>query len=143
MNDTDIDPILATLVGIANSGEDDAQDVHITLTVGGTQISGILTRNADWFEAQPQVKPFAEQIRSWNDLHSKVEKAIAGVEDVDPAYLRAVADQYKTHYIHLRDAKVLVGNQLVPTADGAYWRGKLAEVSGWWLGSLRTGDAEA
>jgi len=42
--------------------------------------------------------------------------------------------------IHLKDAKIFVGNNLIPTNRGVFWRGSLDEVDGFAFGNL-LGDA--
>lgn len=38
-------------------------------------------------------------------------------------------------FIHLREAKLLVGDKFVP-AEGTYWRGRISSISGFALGTM-------
>ena len=44
-------------------------------------------------------------------------------------------------YIHLKNARFLIGTQFVPDNEGFLWRGRLSEVAGFGYGALQVGDA--
>lgn len=42
------------------------------------------------------------------------------------------------NFIHLKDAKFFVGSSTIPTDNGLLWRGRIASVSGFTIGSIVT-----
>ena len=108
----------------------------VTLTVGGSMISGDVIGGRQFFEAlSEQIDQGAFEgdedgaVRrvlrdSWNTLGGGVYPPSSG-ETVHPM-----------SYIHLRNARMFVPGQKPLPSKGMLWRGKLADVSGFSLGSL-------
>lgn len=143
-----IDPVLATLVKVANDNESHGKDeIHVTLVVGGATVTGILMSNAEWLEVQVMVKAFAETLRKDQAEQDAVMAAVEGVGDVDPRWVRAVYPESRLAYLHLGKARFFAGSNLVLSkngnSNGMYWRCKLSDVSGWVLGSLGEGAPTA
>ena len=138
-----IDPVLATLVEVANHEkcEDETPvEIHITVVVGGATVTGVLTSNAKWFEAQPMLNSYAEGLREDAAEQNAVMSALESLEDIDPHWRRAIHAEASVGYLHLRNARFFAGPNLVPSkngnSDGMFWRCKLTDVSGWALGSI-------
>jgi hypothetical protein len=144
------DSVLTVLVDAANAHvERDGKSVQaLTLTVGGLVVTGNLIPAWQWFEelhVAAGVPPSDEP--SW--LQAMANTYRENAETVREAYSLSVQEQtdehvaaldHETHFIHLRDAKIMTPAGSMPTGDGWFWRGRLADVSGWMLGSLGTSD---
>lgn len=138
----DPDWLLQQFVSLANDG---TGTFGVTLLVGGTLVSGIIIGGAEYLEslgkqfggsigmaedkAAALYKPFIDK------FYSKADVAASEVED-DPD-----EDQAPPSFIHLKNVKILHAAGLVPQKqDDILWRGRLADVDGWMLGTL--GDKE-
>jgi hypothetical protein len=44
-------------------------------------------------------------------------------------------------YVHLRNAHWIMASQIAPTGEGVFWRGRLAEVDGFVIGSISVGES--
>lgn len=128
------DWFLQRLVRLANVT---GVEIGITLTVGGSIISGELTGGREYFEA------VAEQVRSavpgevgeaMSDFFRKGAKVyVLAKEEAN----EVSGDLIPPNYLHLRNAKHFApGSEAMPSGDGMWWRGRIAEVSGFTVGSL-------
>lgn len=122
------DWILQTFVELANHGV----EIPITLTVGAGLVSGVIIGGTKYLDGlRHSLTGGSDQ--DWNGLVSDVvEKWKLKYErkdDDEPVKLEDV------RYIHLRDAKLLVGNEFVPVA-GVFWRAQLQAVTGFTIGTL-------
>lgn len=153
----EIDGVLALLVTALNSMPDRCEDgPPLTLTVQGLLISGKVIPDWEWFEDVEQLckdtwvasggpdtgnQGWAEFFKMGKKgmLQGRSEaRAVQGViQDLAQRYRDALLDVDRPTYIHLRDARAFPasGASPIPTA-GTYWRGRLADVSGWWFGTL-------
>ena len=121
-----VDLMLKTLVISAQS--DDDFEFGVTLTVRGATVTGTLVGRNAW-------------LRQVHDTLGGGERGLAAqwVErfsydpDNEPDRLRD--DQF----IHLADARTVFGDGVVPGhgAQGGLWRGLLASVDGWQIGTLK------
>jgi len=122
----DDDIMLHTFVRAAFEGQ---LSMGITLNVPGTVVSGVLIGRNEWLEL----------FEAW--------LAEAGDTTMGPALSEGVvrisqeAEEARGYplfgYIHLKDARFLVGENLMPNRGrGLLWRGKLSEVSAWSLGQF-------
>jgi len=55
-------------------------------------------------------------------------------ERLSDRYQRFLAQDDRTNYIHLREARVIAAGVSSLPAAGMHWRGRLSEVSGWSFG---------
>lgn len=127
-----IDNTLRMLVSIVNAVP--GVSIGITLHLGGSVVSGQLVANTTYFHgvsaemrsAGGEGQAIANSIAdSFESLAGEAEKRR---NDEDPARQPA--------FIHLKDARFLGGNDLVPNNRGVWWRGRLTEVGGFSIGQL-------
>ncbi|RFF46222.1 gas vesicle protein [Xanthomonas campestris] len=120
----DADYLLQDLVLLANEG----LLIGITVTIGGTTITGNLIGGKSWFEE------FTAQFDVVPD-----DRFRASLKERFGAYADIYKDEGKRtrapFYIHLQGAKVVEKNGMLPN-QGMLWRGRLSEISGFALGSL-------
>jgi hypothetical protein len=139
-----VDWFLQQLVDLAN---DELAKFSITLHSGGLVITGTLISGRTYF-------------REWAD---EVAQSMVGANTQGTEWLRELLARFGdiypdrplderfeagedvqlprgTHYIHLRDARFLLGAELVPTNRPVLWRGRLAEVDGFILGAISKGE---
>ncbi|WP_405583930.1 hypothetical protein [Streptomyces sp. NBC_01092] len=150
MSESAPDYALARLIDVVNGS---SLELGITVTVSGSTITGTLISNTKWFDLQAESFKTAMKVEgdeiglhslfeNWSRLtreaqeeEAKVREAIEGVELPD-RYLRAIDEEDSSvAFIHLADARIVHPQGFVP-AEGAAWRGRLDEVSGWFLGTL-------
>lgn len=121
-----IDGHLASLVGLINNNPGIC--IGITLTVGGTLISGELISGKEYFD----------NLATLLHRDDQVEDSIRNVLSEEMKWMSnrySTPDINKTVYIHLKDAQHYSGVTPVPTRGG-YWRGRLCDVSGFTIGSM-------
>ncbi|MDD1966963.1 gas vesicle protein [Pseudomonas putida] len=122
------DWLLQWLVGFLN---DTNLRIGITLTIGGSVITGTLIPHKAYFErlADDFSAPFTSQNA---ETAEALRTRILAFEAPDEADTPSSPAQY----LHLQNARVHHGgNQLFPDT-GTYWRGKIAAVEGFVLGEL-------
>lgn len=127
---TQQDWFLQSLVNMVTSG---GLEIGLTLHVGGLLVSGLLVSGRRYFEG------FGE------DFASAIPDAEVA-ENIKSSYASLGASIYQTReegttnapsYIHLQNAKFFSpnGNPL-PANHGVWWRGRISEVQGFFLGNL-------
>lgn len=128
-----VDHFLASLVSMCNSGTFEAP---VTLLTGGVIVSGMVVSGKKYFDN------FADTFsKGFNGFDAEsvevIRKSFAQHGDV---YERKPAEgepPLNTVYVHLRDAKYFSPTgEAIPTGRGAWFRGRLAAVSGFHLGQL-------
>ncbi|THD83277.1 MAG: hypothetical protein E7812_00345 [Phenylobacterium sp.] len=127
---------MANLIDMAN---EHGIEVGVTLTVGGSIVSGTIISGVRYFEEFGQL--FATGLND-PEVAAQTATAFAGwgqiyqtPEGVDAGTFRRPAPTY----IHLRDARFFgVGQTPIPATNGPgfLWRGKISAVDGFSLGSL-------
>lgn len=132
------DWLLSQLVSLVN---DFQLEFGVTLNVHGTIVSGTMIGGKQYLEEMAGLmgasstseqgdgttfeQVMAEFFRSWIPLLDKRK----GTDDEIPAPA--------PRYIHLRDARTLMGGgTIVPSKGGVLWRGRVAAIDGFSLGSL-------
>ena len=124
------DTVLAALTATTNQS---GSSFTITLTVGGTLITGTLVADHVWMRRQADLFGQSEGGKRFADFFSHIteltqSRALAELEEDDSA---------EPIYIHLLNAQTLAGNNAHYPDDGTgMWRGRLASVDGWSLGRL-------
>lgn len=106
-------------------------EIEVTLSVGGSMITGNLVGPQAYFEqlAEDLSAPFS----GFEDQTAgKIKEIILGFkpgdpEDDDPAF----------QYIHLKDCTTYSDANSSIVSGGVLWRGKIASVDGFTLGSVR------
>ena len=132
--DPNLDGFLRLLTNFVN-GTDRAMPV--VLTVGGFVIAGDLVSGHKFFEA----------------IADSIVKDVNDVSAEDAAGLKSFADDFRSFgepylkeidentplpvYVHLRNAITLHhSGKPIPAKGGAWWRGKIASVDGYTLGTV-------
>lgn len=133
-----VDPVLVNLVREAeNLGADESLApnqgfINLILTVGGVLVAGELIAKDNWFDQQFGPAESAEPVIR--------EHSVAGDSSEDsrvPSPQTEEADEDERKYIHLRNAKFYQSGNVIPgEGSGFFWRGRLAAVDGFMLGSL-------
>lgn len=126
-----VDPILASLVEIATMNE---ASFGVTLALPGSVLTGIVIGVREYFRL------FAAQ---WEAVDTSEEIVKGYLAIGEASYNRYVAEKDKpVHeriyppFLHLKDARYVMGAHLVPHAGPMLWRGLLSEVKGFSLGSM-------
>lgn len=129
--DNSIDWSLRDLVGYVNSNS--GISIGVTLTVGGTLITGNLISGNSYFEQVADLlagSPANDVTQAMVNYHAKLS-----TDRYDPSMFESDEDRNSVVFIHLKDAKHFFGTNVLPS-NGALWRGKLSDVSGYTIGSL-------
>ena len=127
----DRDWFLQNLVNLVN-----ARDIKlgITLNVGGFLVSGLLVSGQKYFGG------FGEDLGSnFNDPETRagIEQAYAQLGDIYSASRSASQTTAPPNYLHLMQARFFnTGGHPIPGNNGVWWRGRISEVSGFFLGML-------
>ena len=155
----EIDRVLEIVVGEINSlAEPQAGGPPVTLTLGGSVVSGTIIPDWQWFDEVEHAaragftvhtggsiddehggwarlfRGVSESLVRDREEHRTVQNVVGGLSE---RYRRLLAQADRTsYYIHLSGARVLApgGGPLPP--DGVHWRGRLSAVSGWSFGHL-------
>lgn len=134
------DAVLATIVAMVNTFE--SGGFGITLTVGGSLVTGILISGTEYFQRFAEFWP-----QSTNTKLGETLKKI--FMDVAEDFGKQAKEQFEEHasgdykttsplqFIHLKDARVATPSGLVPTHFGLLWRGRLSEVQAFSWGVLQ------
>lgn len=154
---TDRDWFLQQLVKMANRSAGTGGVFGVTLCVKGVMVSGVIASGRGYFES------FAENVTDAMEddpeigaaMQQQIHDYFAGIGQKLYPPRRAGADKsaesapdageqdaddddqkQPPEFIHLRDARIISGTQVTPTNDGIWWRGRISEVDGWFLGTL-------
>jgi hypothetical protein len=118
----DSDWFLTSLVEFVNNR---GSELPITLQVGGFLVSGLLVSYEKYFESVGL--DFAKLFGAEN-----MPKSRANGE---------ASEQQPPSFIHLREAHIFhSASQPIPASTSVWWRGRISEVSGFFLGVLSTGN---
>lgn len=153
-----VDRALETVVGAINASTELRDDgPGVVLTVGGLVISGTVIPDWQWFDEVEHAaraafvvhtggsiddehggwarlfKGVAESLVQARDEHRAAREAAGRLPD---RYQRLLAQDERTNYIHLREARVVAAGASSLPVSGMHWRGRLSEVSGWSFGHL-------
>jgi len=112
----------------------DGMSLGVTLVVGGGVVTGDLISVKNFFheygklwkegftsKAAELAEMFDQQWREFGDR---------AFEEIKAAKPRLFG------YVHLRNARYVLGSTFVPTAGGMLWRGRISEVAGFSIGSF-------
>ena len=112
------DWLLTSLVDFINKH---GNEVPVTLVVGGVLVSGLLTCYEKYFDAVGL--DTAELFGAGNFPKSKANGGTT--EAALPTFL------------HVKDARYFPASQALPKNKGVWWRGRIAEVSGFSFGRIK------
>lgn len=125
----DVDPALKLIVEIGTKASEETQgraELGITLVVGGILVSGYVTTVRQFMLGHDCTEPILDTIQA-----NFKSLGIFGDDTLD--------------YIHLRGAKFFSPSQpsfILSGDGGVFWRGRLSEVSGFFLDCLGEVPAE-
>lgn len=145
----DTDFLLGLLRAFAEDGDVSSAPVNlpVTLCVGGVVISGEIISEDEYFAGLSQLFPepegevevpegaatFSEAFRSLPNFFD--EFAMTQLDEgTDPQQAQAVRESMKKPFIHLRNTHVWTAEERFFAFEGAFWRGKLTSIDGFWLG---------
>lgn len=154
----EIDRVLEIVVSEINSlSERQDSGPPVVLTLGGSVVSGTIIPDWQWFDEVEHAAGAAFTVHTggsiddeqggWARLFRGVSESLARdreehrdaqnvIGGLSERYRRLLAQQDRTTYIHLSDAR-LPGPGLSPfPPGGVHWRGRLSAVSGWSFGHL-------
>jgi hypothetical protein len=156
--DTEIDRALEVIVSEINSlVERQDGGPPVVLTVGGLVIGGAIISDWQWFDEVEHAARAAFTVHTggriddehggWARLFRGVSESLVRdheehraaenvIEGLSERYRRLLAQENRTTYIHLKDARVLAPGVSPLPSGGMHWRGRLSEVSGWSFGHL-------
>lgn len=128
-----VDPFLQRLVHLVTTLD---SSFGITLTIGGVLVTGTLASAKYYFETFGE--SFAAGLAEQEDVRLGIRFAFQTWADV---YEHEYQDEILSEeigYIHLKDARIYVGNDCIPSVDnpGSWWRGRLSHVDGFILGTM-------
>ena len=136
------DTFLLSLIRLVNANDEEGPGITfpMSLLVGGTIVTGVLVSVQEYFDnfgteieqgfKFPSMEPEAaarsskmigDAFRQWAEDAREAQKK-------DPDYL--------PRYIHLRDARILFPDKLIPENRAIWWRGKVDVVDGFVLGTF-------
>jgi hypothetical protein len=143
MNDEDSQ--LQMFVRLAENG----LEFPVTLSVGGMLISGMLTSYSEYLKLMgetiremtiPELRDdtLTDTFAKLAESAQNAARARQRAEDTAESLGEELEDDVRPEYIHLKDAKVFLAADMgIPTQGGVVWRGKIAAVDGFILGSAR------
>jgi hypothetical protein len=128
----DVDWFLQMLVDLANSK---AAEFPITLSIGGSLVSGMMIGGKEYFELQ--AKTIERNVPS--DQMENAKPIVEGIQHLGEIYDDLYEDRIiggDPSYIHLKKATVFIGDSVFPSHGSILWRGKIAAVDGFMLGAF-------
>ncbi|MFD1020670.1 gas vesicle accessory protein GvpU [Thalassobacillus hwangdonensis] len=118
------DDILAMFVRAANNHE---FELDITLQYQGALVTGTTTSAKNYLEYLTDTFKDGNEVAE--AIADKFSQAVDGMEE---------EEQNDFQFIHLKDAKIYLGDsQPTPSQSKVSWRGKLADVNGFFLGHIK------
>lgn len=133
------------LEGLIFSANAEGQQYGVTLTLGGTVISGILTSDAEFLRylaeeiTQGQDTPEVRALR--DDLEQTAQRTEQKLREILARPRHGSRPIPIMPVLHLRDATIwLPGGQAVQVP---FWRGRVEAVDGWFMGILGLRPEEA
>ena len=137
----DEDWFLQNLVSILDDAEH--LEVPISLNVGGGIITGLAIGGAAYFKQF--AKDYANAWRSHisEEMRANLQESFAHFATIydkpDTQGHEAESPKHPPRYVHLKDAQTVFGNVFIPNqGGGVLWRGRIASVSGFSLGNLKS-----
>lgn len=125
------DYLLSSLIAMAESGA----SMGITLHINGTIITGNLISQKQY--AEGVVNSLREPMENAFKMHSdSILDAFSRVGEMPNGRPSEEGGPIQFEFIHLSEAKLFAGTNLIPTDDGVLWRGKLTSVDGFSFGRL-------
>lgn len=125
------DWFLQSLIDLVNGRE---IEIGLTLQVGGFLVSGLLVSGHQYFKGFG-----AEFARTFDDpeLTEDIQRAYARWGGIYTAP-KGVGETFtKVHFVHLKNARFFnTAGEPVPSNMSVWWRGRVSEIDGFFLGML-------
>lgn len=122
-----IDDTLQTIVHFANECDAGAS---ISLTIGGSLVTGVLISADNYFDQL--IAGFSSASGDGKNL------APAAMAKILTARKPAGGSPVPSQFLHLKDAKIYNGGDMPIPGNGTLWRGKISSVDGFFFGVVRT-----
>lgn len=114
----------------------------ITLLVNGSIITGKLIGVSEYFDIYANELPYVANTQEELKYISQMKEAYS---EVGKETAKEIKENYNTNkaiairninYIHLKEARFVIENSLVPRRNPFLWRGKISDVNGFTFGIL-------
>ncbi|RDY71563.1 gas vesicle protein GvpU [Halobacillus trueperi] len=116
-----MDNILRNFVKAANQGD---FSLDLTLNVNGALVTGTTV------SAKKYMQSLSRTFENGNEISQELSEKLSRASEVNYAH-------EEISYIHLEEAQVYNGDSKPTPSEGSfYWRGKLDEVDGFFLGKI-------
>jgi hypothetical protein len=131
-----LDEVLRLLVQEINSSA--ALEVGVTLSVRGLLISGVAVGWRAYYKGMSAYLRSAARGSDAEKVAGHIASIFDGlVQQQDTAEeSNPILKDSPPSFIHLRDARVLLGSESVPRQQGMWWRSRLSEIDGFTVGTL-------
>jgi len=121
----------------------DGNQIPITLTVGGTLITGMMIGVKDYYcllgsqMRNMMAGTVGETLETFYRSIGDKSQQQAKEEPQDEAQL--FREKSGPNFVHLKNAQIATPQGLVPTDSTMLWRGRVSQVQGFSLGRVRSG----
>jgi hypothetical protein len=138
-----LDTVLLLMVDSINNLTEPIKDGSpINLFVRGLLLSGQIIPDWQWFEEQASLNPGGCPETMIAEILKDKRNRVRALRDRGPTEL--TPDEHEEAlaspaFIHLKNCRVFLP-QPVPSSGDLYWRGRLADISGWSYGQLTPSD---
>lgn len=121
------------LIWVHTANEMEVSPFAVTLTTAGGLVTGTLASRAEWARVVAGSFPKSEDASLYVEHFEEIaDSSASGHGDHGLTFDTA------PRHIHLVDAQVWSGAQLVPSNSGVAWRGRLDQIVGWSFGRMQS-----
>ena len=111
--------------------------VPVTLQLSGLTVSGVTIDGPDYFRRLGDLVAEGMQTGNLSNAADSMREYFARYTEIyAPAEGEAGEPPQPAHYIHLENARFWGTDGQTINSQGALWRGRLSEVSGFFIGEL-------
>ncbi|WP_109507344.1 hypothetical protein [Nocardioides speluncae] len=110
----------------------DGASLTVTLSVSGSLVTGDLVGRNTWLDQQH--RQFADLDKAVGEIAAQLREGLRRPADGERD---AEGEVFVERYVHLVNARYVVGGSFVPAQGGMFWRGRLQSVDGWSLGVVK------
>jgi hypothetical protein len=129
------DFFLQNLVSLVNGSKD--MRIGLTLTVGGTLISGVIIGGMEYFDKFSSQFITGYKLDTDDKSQELMNKYFDSYKKIYTSPLTDDEEKQGPAYIHLDNVRIYQEqNKPIPTNDGMLWRGKISDVQGFTLGVI-------
>ncbi|MBH0230841.1 gas vesicle accessory protein GvpU [Halobacillus yeomjeoni] len=122
-----MDDLLLTYVKAANQKD---FSIDLTLNVNGALVTGTTV------SASKYLQSLSESLEEGDEVSKAISEKLA-----EASQSAEERDQEDVRFVHLKNAQVYNGDaQPTPSEEEFYWRGKVEEVDGFFLGKIDAKD---